>query len=503
MNKTLTQIASHTTILKPTHLALAISMAVMAASSLVIADEANKYDLTSNWYGGLNIGQTHESINDGAIANHEIGGGLTSITDDDRDNGYKLFAGYQLNDNFALEFGYFDLGQFGFRAIRDQVGASQAQDGALKARTKIKGFNLDLVGAIPITDKFSAFGRVGAHYNEAKDRFQGSDNVIVTDRHRREHDFNGKWGGGLQYDFTQKFGMRLEAERYAINDVIGNNGKVSMFSLGALYRFGEQNASPAPIVAAPVTQRSAKQMEEYCSMLDIQFEINKDEIQREDLERLAVVGTFLKKYPDTHAVVEGHTDNVGSPEDNRVLSRHRAESVMNYLVSEQRVASNRLSAVGYGDTRPIADNATEDGKRANRRINTVIACADDIEGLSPAAARVTMGMLIEFDINSAAVKSQYNSELAKVAKFLNENKTVTATVEGHTANLQTTPALAQEISLKRAQNVVDYLVKNEGIERSRLTAEGFGKTRRHSYNTSAEGQQDNRRVNVIFTYPKK
>jgi OOP family OmpA-OmpF porin len=221
------------------------------------------------------------------------------------------------------------------------------------------------------------------------------------------------------------------------------------------------------------------------------------------LERLAVVGTFLKKYPDTTAVVEGHTDNVGTPEANQRLSRDRAESVMSYLVREQRVASNRVSAVGYGDTRPIADNSTEDGKRANRRINTVIACANDIEGLSPAAARVTMGMLVEFDINSANVKPEYHSELAKVAKFLKENKTVTATVEGHTANLQTTPALAQEISLKRAQNVVDYLVANEGIERSRLTAEGFGKSRRYSYNTSAAGQQDNRRVNVIFTYPKK
>jgi len=492
-----TQINSCASFLKPTRLAMAISIAAMVASPMLLAQDGNKYDLTSNWYGGLNIGQTHESINDGAIATDEMGGGLTSLTDDDRDNGYKLFAGYQLNDNFAVEAGYFDLGQFGSRAVK-------VQEGSLKTRAKTRGFNVDLVGSLPMTEKLSAFARAGAHYYEAKDRFQGGDGYVVSDQHRRERDVDFKWGGGLQYDFTQKFAMRLEAERYAINDVLGNNGKISMYSLGALYRFGEQNAAPAKaVVAEPVTQRSAKLTEEYCSMLDIQFEINNDEIQRDDLERLAVVGTFLKKYPDTSAVVEGHTDNVGTPEANQVLSRNRAESVMNYLVNEQRVASNRISAVGYGDTRPIADNSTEDGKRANRRINTVIACANDIEGLSPAAARVTMGMLVEFDINSAAVKPEYHSELAKVAKFLKENKTVTATVEGHTANLQTTPALAQEISLKRAQNVVDYLVTNEGIERSRLTAEGFGKTRRYSYNTSAAGQQDNRRVNVIFAYPKK
>ena len=49
----------------------------------------------------------------------------------------------------------------------------------------------------------------------------------------------------------------------------------------------------------------------YCSILDVQFEINRHEIRREDKEKLAVVGTFLRKYTDTTAVIEGHTDNVG------------------------------------------------------------------------------------------------------------------------------------------------------------------------------------------------
>ena len=271
MQHTHTQIHSHNQFLKPTRLALAISFAAMVSSPLLLAQNGNKYDLTSNWYGGLNIGQTHESINDGAIATGEMGGGLTSLTDDDRDNGYKLFAGYQLNDNFALEAGYFDLGQFGSRAVKDQ-------EGSLKTRAKTRGFNIDLVGSLPLTEKLSAFARAGAHYYEAKDRFQGGEGFVVSDQHRRERDVDMKWGGGLQYDFTQKFAMRLEAERYAINDVIGNNGKISMYSLGALYRFGEQNAAPvAAVVAAPVTKRSAKLTEEYCSMLDIQFEINNDE----------------------------------------------------------------------------------------------------------------------------------------------------------------------------------------------------------------------------------
>jgi len=58
------------------------------------------------------------------------------------------------------------------------------------------------------------------------------------------------------------------------------------------------------------------------------------------------------------------------------------------------------------------------------------------------------------------------------------------------------------ISLQRARNVVNYLVDKHGIDRSRLSAEGFGKTRRYAYNSSAEGQQENRRVNIIFNYRK-
>jgi len=79
---------------------------------------------------------------------------------------------------------------------------------------------------------------------------------------------------------------------------------------------------------------------------------------------------------------------------------------------------------------------------------------------------------------------------------------VTATVEGHTGNLQGTSELAMEISRRRAQNVVNTLADNFGIARSRLSAEGFGQTRRVAYSTSLEGQQENRRVNVIFNFAK-
>ena len=65
--------------------------------------------------------------------------------------------------------------------------------------------------------------------------------------------------------------------------------------------------------------------------------------------------------------ITGHTDNVGKPTDNLLLSNGRAISVMNYLLSSRQIAKNRIQSKGLGETRPIADNSTESGKATNRR----------------------------------------------------------------------------------------------------------------------------------------
>ena len=185
------------------------------------------------------------------------------------------------------------------------------------------------------------------------------------------------------------------------------------------------------------------------------------------------------------------------------LSKARAEAVVTYLVDTLHIDRTRLSAVGYGSSRPIASNATEEGKRQNRRIEAVVTCATDFEGLAVAPARITMAMEMDFDAKSAAVLPQYRDELRKFANFMKANPTVTATVEGHTGNIQTTPEKQMEISKLRADNVVNYLVTEFGIERSRLKAEGFGRTRQTAYNATKAGEAENRRVNIIINYPKK
>ncbi|WP_243689519.1 OmpA family protein [Geotalea toluenoxydans] len=80
----------------------------------------------------------------------------------------------------------------------------------------------------------------------------------------------------------------------------------------------------------------------------------------------------MQKYPTVKGVIEGHTDNVGSAAANMKLSQRRAEAVRSYLIKKHGIAAGRLTAKGYGMTRPIADNGTEAGRQQNRRITAVL-----------------------------------------------------------------------------------------------------------------------------------
>jgi outer membrane protein OmpA-like peptidoglycan-associated protein len=84
--------------------------------------------------------------------------------------------------------------------------------------------------------------------------------------------------------------------------------------------------------------------------------------------------SFLNRYPERSAVIEGYTDSVGTQEYNQGLSERRAESVRSYLIA-QGVDSSRLAASGRGESNPVADNASSDGRQQNRRVEVVISNA--------------------------------------------------------------------------------------------------------------------------------
>jgi len=96
------------------------------------------------------------------------------------------------------------------------------------------------------------------------------------------------------------------------------------------------------------------------------FDVNKFDLEPQSQVELDKLVQLLKDNPSLKIQIGGHTDNVGKPADNLALSNSRAKAVVNYLVANS-IAASRLSSKGFGETQPIADNKTEEGRGKNRR----------------------------------------------------------------------------------------------------------------------------------------
>jgi OOP family OmpA-OmpF porin len=104
--------------------------------------------------------------------------------------------------------------------------------------------------------------------------------------------------------------------------------------------------------------------------LYINFDTGKADIKPESEATVAQIVSLLQENADLKVSIEGHTDNVGTPASNKTLSEARAKSVMAAVV-KGGIDASRLSAVGWGQEKPVADNRTEDGRAKNRRVEIV------------------------------------------------------------------------------------------------------------------------------------
>jgi outer membrane protein OmpA-like peptidoglycan-associated protein len=105
---------------------------------------------------------------------------------------------------------------------------------------------------------------------------------------------------------------------------------------------------------------------------NIEFRVNSAEIDPESHKIVNQVALVLKAHPEiSHVKVEGHTDDTGAPEHNQRLSQARANSVKRYLIS-RGVSANRISAKGYGSSKPIAEGEDDEARGKNRRVEFVL-----------------------------------------------------------------------------------------------------------------------------------
>ena len=363
----------------------AIGCALLASQVAYAADEpfVNPDWANHAWYIGGGIGASQATIDEARIrsALASNGSSVTAFTKDEKYAiAYKVFGGKQLSRYFAIEGGFFDLGDFVYNAT--------TSDGSLAGKARIYGVNLDLVGQLPITERFSVLGRVGAQYAKTKTTFTGNRLNAVTGPNNSQSKAGPKVGLGLEYKFNEALAMRAEVERYRINDAIGNRGDVDMATIGLVYKMGRPVAAapvyvePPPVAAPVVVEAAPAPMpapapapvpvsEKVSFAAEALFDFDKSVVKPEGKAALDDLLAKLAGMNTEVMVTVGHTDSVGSDAYNQRLSLRRAEAVKAYIVSKG-IDASRVYTEGKGESQPIADNATAEGRAKNRRVTVEV-----------------------------------------------------------------------------------------------------------------------------------
>ncbi len=264
--------------------------------------------------------------------------------------------GYFLTDDLELNLSY------------DKTNHTRSEDGT--GNQKIKGDTGSLTAQYH-------FGQAGVDslrpYVEGGFGHQSRTNVQADGHSGRDQSTLAIAGAGVKYYFTNNLYARAGVEAdYALD-----NGKwdySALVGLGVNFGGHAGAVAPAPTAAPapePVAEPEAPVAQVVRVELDVKFDFDKAVVKPNSYGDVKNLADFMKQYPATHVEVAGHTDSVGPDAYNQKLSQRRADAVKQVLVKDG-VAPNRVTSVGYGESRPVADNATEAGRAINRRVEASV-----------------------------------------------------------------------------------------------------------------------------------
>ena len=301
--------------------------------------------------------------------------GKRYFTDSSRDlsNG-NLFGGsvgYYLTDDVELALSYGE-----FHDIRSENDTGNKN---------IKGSQTGL-------DAIYHFGTPGVGlrpYVSAGFAHQSISNVPA--RTGRDHSTFANIGTGLKYYFTENFYAKAGLDGMYNIDV-GESEWAAGVGVGVNFGGGSKPAAepaPAPVAEVcsdsdndgvcdnvdkcPDTPANVTVVAEVVRVeLDVKFDFDKSKVKEESYGDIKNLADFMNQYPSTTTTVEGHTDSVGTDAYNQKLSERRANAVREVLVNQYGVGSERVNSVGYGESRPVADNATDAGRAVNRRVEAEV-----------------------------------------------------------------------------------------------------------------------------------
>jgi outer membrane protein OmpA-like peptidoglycan-associated protein len=397
----------------------------LIAAAVLVATTASAAE-RSGFYIGADVGQSNWNVTQ-ADANafaEGIGSALTGFDTvtftqgklSDTDTTYGFFVGYQIVPWLAVEAGWMDLGKETIRATGTYTYLNPVDGGptggffSSDLSFESSGWALSALPMLPFGDSWNVYGRLGYYMgdNKAKISFTAQDQIgsfndgppATASDHTSDTSGVFLWGAGLSYTWNQRVSARLEYDNIANVAEITNGDKtdVERITLGLVYRFGDVAQPVAPMAAAAPVAAVAAAPEKcadsdndgVCDSADrcpntpagervgpfgctcdvtirTHFAFDSAELTAEDKATLDTIAKRLKELEFVEGVANGHTDSIGDDDYNMKLSERRAQAVVDYLAA-QGVAPGRIKAVGYGETKHIADNSTEEGRAQNRRV---------------------------------------------------------------------------------------------------------------------------------------
>ncbi len=379
--------------LSHTHTPTCKPMARLALGGLfaLVVPLAHAQATTPHNYWGASIGTSRAKSDGVGLATVlPTGVGATGFSSDNSDQAYKIFGGHQFNRNLALEGGYFHLGKTDFSATTTPAGTVDGQ-------RRVQGINLDLVGTLPVTERFALLGRVGAQYARSKASYSGSGAASGVASSASNSGTNMKMGLGVQYEITPAVWVRGEFERYRVKALAGHGRNIDTATISVVFPFGRAAPmrvaasplpsvpmpqvvaqapvvapAPAPVLAPPEPAPQPPPTPTRASFAaEMLFGFDATALRPEGKAALTDFGRELQGTTYESVRVEGHTDRMGSSDYNQALSSRRAESVKSYLVDQVRLDPARVAASGKGERQPMTqpDACPDSMARAQR-----IAC---------------------------------------------------------------------------------------------------------------------------------
>lgn len=183
------------------------------------------------WYGGIGAGRSKIDFG-GNFA--QVFGATSTTSQDDSDGGYKIYGGLRFGRHFALEGGYSDFGSFSFRRV---VAAPIA--GTATANVQSSGAHFDVVGILPLGQRFELFGKLGIIRTVTTTRTATTGPVLVFGSgEERDINFSPRIGAGAEFRLTPRLALRLEYEDQNLDfELFGESKSVQLLSLGLKLRF--------------------------------------------------------------------------------------------------------------------------------------------------------------------------------------------------------------------------------------------------------------------------